>query len=777
MSDKEKEYKTHKKTLTLSKTSLSKKVSNVGQVRQSFAHGKSKTVSVEVKRKRSISKENDDKTSAKLTNEEWNARLRAVKGAIKEQSDIKKDREKEKNNPVKEEKTAYEEPVETKDESSSNKYQKKTKVVVEEKAAPSEQPEKRKVFIGKRNENRRSKRKLTVSQALELEDKEERTRSLASLRRAREKQRIKENTINPPKQVVREVILPETISVKELASRMAVRSVDVIKTLMKSGMIVTSNQIIDADTAELIISEFGHKIKRTSEENIELSIKEQEDKPEFLKSRAPIVTIMGHVDHGKTSLLDTLRKTDIVAKEIGGITQHIGAYQVTLPSKNKITFLDTPGHAAFTKMRSRGANITDIIIIVIAADDGIMEQTIEAINHAKAANVPIIIAINKIDNPNANASRIKTDLLQHEIIVEEMKGDTLCVEISAKTKKNIDKLEEAILLQSELLELKANPNRPAEGTVIEAKLDSKRGPIATILVQKGTLKIGDIFISGTNWGKIKALIDAHNQAIKFAEPSLPVEILGLNGVPFAGDDFFVVKSEINAKEIIEFRQNKIKQKQAAYSKPKTLEQMLAQSTNNKEIFVLIKADTHGSQEAIVNSLQQISEEEIKILHSGVGTITESDVALASTSNGIIIGFNVKTTTQARELAKHNNIDIKFYSIIYNLIEEFKDIHNSLLSPILEENLIGVAEVRNIFSVSKIGKIAGCFIKEGIIKRGLKVKLLRDKSVIYEGPLKTLKRFKDEVKEVKTGYECGITLENCKDINIGDIIECFEIKKK
>ncbi|MEJ2122561.1 MAG: translation initiation factor IF-2 [Alphaproteobacteria bacterium] len=579
---------------------------------------------------------------------------------------------------------------------------------------------------------------------------------------------------------MREVIVPETITVQEFANRMAERGAEVVKALMKEGIMATVTQSIDADTAELIAEEFGHKVKRVSEADVEIGLEGAPDDEATLKPRAPIVTVMGHVDHGKTSLLDALRETDVAAREAGGITQHIGAYQVVLSGGDKITFLDTPGHEAFTTMRARGAQVTDIVILVVAADDSVQPQTIEAINHAKAAQVPIIVAINKIDMPGANPTKVAQDLLNHEIVVESMGGDVLAVEVSAKEKTGLDKLEEAILLQAELLELKANPDRAANGVVVEAKLEQGRGAVATVLIERGTIKVGDTLIAGTEWGRVRALIDDRGQNVDSAGPAEPVEILGLNGVPSAGDEFAVIESEARAREITEYRQRQIRDKQAASGGRSTVEEMFSGLGEGeaKQLAVVIKGDVQGSVEAVIGSLDKLATDEVSvsILHSGVGGINESDVALAGASNGMVVGFNVRANAQARDLAKRDGIDIRYYSIIYDLIDDLKALLSGMLAPELRETMLGTAEIRQIFSITKVGNVAGCMIKDGIVKRGARVRLLRDDIVIHEGKLSTLKRFKDEVREVKEGYECGMGFENYNDIKEGDLIECYEIEE-
>ena len=562
---------------------------------------------------------------------------------------------------------------------------------------------------------------------------------------------------------------------------MTERSVDVIKALMKLGIMATANQTIDADTAELVVEELGHKARRIAASDVEIGLGgEVEDAPEDLKPRAPVVAVMGHVDHGKTSLLDALRKSDVVSGEAGGITQHIGAYQVTLASGEVITFLDTPGHEAFTAMRMRGAQVTDIVILVVAADDSVMPQTIEAIKHAKAAEVPIIVAINKCDKPAADPNKVRQELLQHEIFVEEMGGDVLDVEVSAKTGDGLDKLQEAILLQAELLELNANPNRSAHGTVVEAKLETGRGMVGTVLVNRGTLHVGDYFVMGPAMGKVRALLDYRGQNVEEAGPSVPVEVLGIQGTPAAGDDFVVTETEGQAKEIATYRQRLDKDKKVTATARGTIEQMFTaiKEGTADELPVVIKADVQGSAEAITSALEGLGTDEVavKILFSGVGGITESDVALAAASRAIIIAFNTRANKQARDEAAQQGIDIQYYSVIYNVIDDMKAMLSGMLAPTLCENFLGYAEIREVFNISKVGKIGGCMVTEGNVKRGAKVRLLRDDVVIHEGTLSTLKRFKDEVKEVKSGMECGMAFENYQDLKVGDFIECFEVEE-
>jgi translation initiation factor IF-2 len=632
----------------------------------------------------------------------------------------------------------------------------------------------------RRDEVRRRTGKITVTRALSDEEGE-RMRSLASVRRARERERQRLHLGEQEQvKVLREVIVPETITVQELANRMAERAADVIKALMRMGVMATINQVIDADTAELIVAEFGHRLRRVSEADVEIGLRGEEDLPEALEARAPVVTVMGHVDHGKTSLLDALRETDVAGGEAGGITQHIGAYRVTLRSGKQITFIDTPGHQAFTAMRARGANVTDIVVLVVAADDGIMEQTVEAIRHAKAAKAPIIVAINKMDRPDARPDRVRQELLQHELVVEELGGEVLDVEVSALKKTNLDKLEEAILLQAELLDLTANPNRPAEGVVLEAKLERGRGAVATVLIQRGRLRVGDIFVAGSEWGRVRALVDDHGESLREAGPSTPVEVLGLNGTPLAGDDFVVAENEGRARDIADFRQRRRRDAAAASGARGTLEQMFSQIASGaaKELPVVVKSDVQGSLEAIVGSLEKLSTNEVsvRVLHSAVGGISESDVILAKASGAVIVGFNVRANPQARDLARRDAVELRYYSIIYDLIEDMRGALSGLLAPTLRERFLGNASIREVFAITRVGKVAGCMVTEGTVRRGAKVRLLRDNVVIHEGSLKTLKRFKDEVREVNQGYECGMAFENYQDIQTGDVIECYEVEE-
>ncbi len=623
--------------------------------------------------------------------------------------------------------------------------------------------------------------RVDLRTALDADDAPTRARSMASLRRAHERERRRSQAQQAQPKISRDVVVPEFITVGELANRMAERGADVIKVLMKNGIMATITQSIDADTAELIATELGHRVKRVADTDVETAIQTAADADENLQPRPPVVTVMGHVDHGKTSLLDALRKTNVVSREAGGITQHIGAYQVNLASGQKVTFIDTPGHAAFTEMRARGANITDIIILVVAADDGIMPQTIEAIKHAKAAKVPMVVAINKCDKPGAKPDRVRQDLLQHEVQVEALGGDVLDVEISAKTGQNIDKLLEAILLQAEILNLRANPERAAEGRVLEARLERGRGAVASVLVQRGTIAVGDIFVAGSEWGRVRALLDDRGANQAKAGPASPVEILGLNGVPVAGDDFIVVDSDVKAREVSEFRARKRRMAQQTAAGRGTLEQMLTElkAGTAKELPVVIKGDVHGSVEAIRGALEKVhgssAEVRVRVLDASVGAISESDITLANASKAFVIGFNVRANPQARDMAKRDGIEIRYYDVIYNIIDEVKAALSGLLSPETKEKIIGYAQIQQMFDLTKYGKVAGCKVTEGLVKRGAGVRLLRDNVVIHTGTLKTLRRFKDEVKEVKEGFECGMAFENYENIAVNDLIECFEVE--
>ena len=806
-----------------------KKTVETGQVRQNFSHGRSRMVTVEVRKKRTFAPdagghmaeipaekdpvaeeqvpEEDERApdvevetaapasgAPTLTEEEKASRARALEGA--------KLTEKEKAAPPTakpDQAVPSELGSDKKSEAEEAKREEQAKAAASAAAAKleaidggeAEAEKKGRVKRGsnrdgqrpppvRRTEPRRRSGKLTIAEA--LGDSEERTRSLASIKRAREKEKQQQQEhLSEGKKIIRDVIIPETITVQELANRMAERSVDVIKTLMNMGVMATITQIVDADTAELVVAEFGHNLKRVSESDVELGLKGEEDDTASLVSRPPVVTVMGHVDHGKTSLLDAIRETDVAAHEKGGITQHIGAYQVTLLSGAKISFIDTPGHAAFTEMRARGANVTDLVVLCVAADDGVMPQTIEAIDHAKAAKVPIIVAINKIDKEGANPARIRTDLLQHDLVLEEMGGDVLAVEVSATEKTNLDKLEETILLQAELMDLKANPDRSAEGVVVEAKMEQGRGSVATVLVQHGTLKVGDIFVAGDEWGRVRALIDVHGENLDEAGPSMPVEVLGLNGTPNAGEEVAVVESEGRAREVVDFRQRRIRDEKAVAGARGTLEQMfekIKEGSDLQMLPVVIKADVKGSVEAIIGALNNMATDEVKahVLHSGVGGINESDITLANASGGVVIGFNVRANSQARELARQDNVEIRYYSIIYDLLDDLKKTLSGMLAPTIKENLLGYAEIREVFNISKVGKIAGCMVTEGVVRRGAKVRVVRDEIVIHEGELSQLKRFKDDAKEVKDSTECGMGFANFHDLEVGDMVECFETEE-
>ncbi len=620
--------------------------------------------------------------------------------------------------------------------------------------------------------------RLTLVTALRAD--EVRERSVASFRRRT--QRLKGHASDEPKEkLVREVTIPEAITISDLANRMSERAVDVIRLLMKQGQMATINDTIDADTAQLIAEEMGHSVRRVSEADVEEGLFGVADDPGQTAPRAPVVTVMGHVDHGKTSLLDSIRSTNVAGGEAGGITQHIGAYQVTAPSGAKITFIDTPGHAAFTAMRARGAKVTDIVVLVVAADDGVMPQTVEAINHAKAAKVPIIVAINKIDKPDAKPERVRTELLQHEIQVESMGGDVVDVEVSATKKTNIDKLLEMIGLQAEILDLKANPGRPAEGTVIEAKLDRGRGPVATVLVQRGTLRVGDLVVAGAEWGRVRALVSDTGEPIESAGPSTPVEVLGFSGTPDAGDRLAVVENEGRAREVTDYRARQKREKTAARATGMrgSLEQMMAQAktSGRKEFPLVIKADVQGSLEAVIGALDKLGTDEVaaRVLHAGVGGISESDVTLAEASGVPIIAFNVRANKEAREAAERAGIEIRYYNIIYDLVDDVKKAMSGLLAPTLRETMLGNAQILEIFKVSKVGNIAGCRVTDGTVERGANVRLIRDNVVIHEGKLSQLKRFKDDVREVGAGQECGMAFENYQDMRQGDVIECYRVE--
>ncbi|MBU3079300.1 translation initiation factor IF-2 [Sphingomonas quercus] len=645
---------------------------------------------------------------------------------------------------------------------------------------PPKRPEPARPTRDRKGDDRRQSGKLTVTRALDDDTGGARARSLAALKRAREKDRRSHQMGGPALKQVRDVNVPETITVAELANRMAERGADLVKSLFKMGMPVTVNQVIDQDTAELLVTEFGHNINRVSDSDVDLTTHDDVDADETLQARPPVVTIMGHVDHGKTSLLDALRGTDVATGEAGGITQHIGAYQVTLKSGDKITFLDTPGHEAFSEMRARGANVTDIVVIVVAGDDGLRPQTIEAINHTKAAGVPMIIAINKMDKPGSNPQRVREALLQYDVQVESMGGEVQEVEVSALKRTGLEELIDKIQLQAEILELRANPERAAEGTVIEAKLDKGRGPVATILVRRGTLRVGDVFVVGMESGKVRAMVDDRGQQVKEALPSMPVEVLGLTGVPHAGDQLSVVENEARAREVAEYRQSVATAKRTT-SAPASLESMFAGLNASKaaEYPVVVKGDVQGSVEAIVGSLTKLGNDDIRVrvLHSGVGGITESDVTLAAASRAPIIGFNVRANAKAREIAQRDGVALKYYDVIYDLIDEIRAAMAGQLGPEYFETVVGRAEVREVFSAGKHGKAAGLLVTEGYIKKDLRARLTRDDVIIYNGKIASLRRFKDDVAEVRAGLECGITLDSSTDVKPGDYLETFEVEER
>ncbi len=801
-----------KDTLTVAKPGrlqLTKTVES-GKVKQTFTHGRSKTVTVEVRKTRTFAQgasggmvevkpqqgaftpgamgSFDDEAMRHLTAEEKQARLKALKIAeeemkkVTERGETPSEPRRKVAKPEVQEPAAVTAPEVMPEPRKPGAVPAKTGKAHHPAEDEAERPEQKKggKLKLRGGEERRSSGKITVHQALSNIE-EQRMRSLASVRRQREKaMRKAQGHSDAAEKVIRDVVIPEAITVQELANRMAERTVDVIKVLMKLGMMVTATQSIDADTAELVVSEFGHKFKRVTEGDVENVLKEDEQEDAaLLKPRPPVVTVMGHVDHGKTSLLDALRKTDVAAKEAGGITQHIGAYQVELAGGQKVTFLDTPGHEAFTAMRARGARITDIVVLVVAADDGIMEQTKEAIAHAKAAEVPIVVAVNKIDKPGADITRVKNDLMSHGLVPEEFGGDTIVLGVSAKTGENLDQLVESLLLQAEVLELRANPNRAGAGVVVEAKLDQGKGVVTTILMQKGTLKTGDIVVAGPAYGRVRTISDDKGQALSEAVPGMPVVILGLSQAPEAGDTFSVVENEKTARDIAEYRARRIREQQVVAS-ARTMESLFGEAagTNAKELPVIIKGDVQGSVEAIAGSIAKYSGDEVavKILHSGVGGITESDITLAKATGAMIIAFNVRAAPKAKELAAKDKVNIRYYSVIYDVVDDVKAALSGMLSPTLKENFLGYAEIREVFNISKVGKVAGCMVTDGVIKRGCKVRLLRDNVVIHEGTLKTLKRFKDEVKEVKAGMECGMAFENYEDIRQGDQIECFEVEQ-
>ena len=846
-----------------------KETVDAGQVRQSFSHGRSRAVAVEVRKKRTLKRspgadavaapkakaptpkvpppepvaeqapppqEDVHQTSTAprsrvvlrtLTTDEKAARARAVEDAVRaERQERARAQEEAHRRAVEEERLAAEhaqaerrkseedarrkadedarkraaedaarrlpQPEEPKPEAaaapeaaSAARPKPAAAPAEEERGRPRRRGEQRRpASPSRRDQPRRRGGKITLSEALDGTVGEQRGRSLASLRRQREREKrlareaMRADELKP---VVREVVVPEAITVQELASRMAVRGAEVVKRLMEMGTVVTITQSIDADTAQLVVEEFGHKVRRVSEADVEIGLKGEDDTAEALLTRSPVVTVMGHVDHGKTSLLDAIRSSDVVSGEAGGITQHIGAYQVETPRGSRITFIDTPGHAAFTEMRARGASVTDIVVLVVAADDGVMPQTAEAINHARAAGVPILIAINKMDRPDADPNRVRQDLLQHELVTEEMGGDVLAVEISAIKKQNLDRLEEAILLQAELLELTANPERAAEGIVIEAKVDRGRGAVATVLVQRGTLHVGDIVVAGAQWGRVRAMYDDRGDGAKSAGPAVPVEILGLSGAPLAGDEVVVVENERRAREVSEFRQARAREKEVARGAPLNLEQLFSEikeREDKSELPLVIKADVQGSVEALVGALGRLGTDEVavRVLHSGVGGIIESDVTLAAASDATIIGFNVRANAQARELAARCAIELRYHAVIYDVVDQVRANLEGMLRPEARERTMGSAQILQVFEVGRVGRIAGCRVTNGLVRRGSKARLLRADVVIHDGSLKTLRRFKDDVREVKEGYECGMSFENHSDLREGDVIELYEIEE-
>ena len=828
-----------KKSLTLAsprRVELKKTVGS-GEVRQSFSHGRTRTVQVEVKKKRTISGEGAAPLKAPpvprpvaepapppraaeagaepaageaavataskvrvmlrtLTDAEKDVRARALEGAQSAAAQARAQAEEETRRIAAEEAVLARERDEstqrTADEEARKQSEEEARRKAEEQAAgrlqsgelTEETPETARRRPGRpvrpahtrRQPPRRRGGKLTMSQAL---DERERTRSLASIRRARAREKRADESGGLPEKVVRDVVLPENIVVQELANRMAERGSDVVKTLMNMGVIAGINESVDADTAELVVAEFGHRAKRVSEADVEIGLDGEPDADTALVPRAPVVTVMGHVDHGKTTLLDALRETNVAGGEAGGITQHIGAYQVEMPSGHKITFLDTPGHAAFGSMRARGAQVTDIVVLVVAADDGIMPQTVEAIDHAKAAEVPIVVAINKTDKADADPARIRRDLLQHDVVLEEVGGETLCAEISATHKTNLDKLEKAIALQAEVLELAANPDRAAQGVVIESRVDIGRGSVSTVLVQRGTLRVADIVVAGGVWGRVRALF-GDGGALDEAGPSVPAEVVGLNGLPEAGDEFSAVESEARAREVAEFRVRRARASRIVGGEAVSLEDMFTQIKEGElqELPMVIKADVKGSLEAILDAVRAMASDEvaIRVLHAAVGGINESDVDLAQASDAFVVGFNVRANKQARELARRVGTEIRYYTVIYQVIDDFKAALSGMLAPTLREHMLGSAEVREVFNVSKLGKVAGCLVTEGVIRNDAQARLTRDQVVIHTGKLGSLKRFKEDVREVKEGTECGVGLHNYHDVHPGDVIEVFEIEE-
>ena len=818
-----------------------KRTVETGKVKQSFSHGRSNTVVVEVKKRRILGRPGEappapapepvdeapkqapkpaapaaptprkpsaaEETAArkevqvKLLREAEESRLTALEEARRREDRTKVEQSEEERRRTEENRKAEEAAAEESTELARRQAEEEARAAeappppppeVVERAEEEEEgrghrrpgghapapkrPEPARPSRGR--DDHRQRGKLTVTRALSDED-DSRARSLAALRRAREKEKRHHQEVGPTQKQVRDVVVPEAITVQDLANRMAERGADLVKALFKMGMAVTLTQTIDQDTAELLVTEFGHRVKRVSDSDIDIDTSADVDAEATLQPRPPVVTIMGHVDHGKTSLLDAIRGADVVAHEAGGITQHIGAYQVQLPDKSKVTFLDTPGHEAFTEMRARGANVTDIVILVVAADDGLKPQTIEAINHTKAAGVPMIVAINKVDKPEAKPQKVREELLQHEVIVEDMGGEVQDVEVSAVKKTNLDKLLEAIQLQAEILELKANPDRATEGTVIEAKLDKGRGPLATVLVQRGTLRVGDVFVAGASSGKVRAMIDDKGRQVTEAGPSFPVEVLGLSAVPSAGDPFTVVENEARAREVADYRQSVLDRKRTT-SAPVSLENMFAShASTTKEFPMVIKADVHGSVEAIVHALNRISTDEIKVrvLHSGVGAITESDVTLASASGAPIIGFNVRPNAKAREVAERSKVEFRYYDVIYHLTDWVKGAMAGELGPEIIETVVGRAEVKEVFPAGKKDKAAGLLVLEGVIRKGIHARLTREDVIVSKTTISSLRRFKDDVAEVRAGLECGVLLADTNDIKPGDSLEVFEVEER
>ena len=795
-----------------------------GHVRQSFSHGRSKSVLVEKKKRRSVGsgtaqpleepkpsprvaeapatpKPRPEEAQARrvgvvlpqLSEDEKDARTRALADARQRDA---VDREKAKESAdlqvvTEEQRTKEREEAEERQRKEDARHEAEAKarkvgeetarkhLLKEEPEEPARTPDarhKKSPTAPRRGDERRVRGRLTITNAL---DEEQRQRSLASLKRRQERQKKQITGPLAQQKIQRDVVIPEVITIQELANRMAERGVDVIKFLMRDGEMHKITDVIDADTAQLVAEEFGHTARRVSEADVEEGFIGEEDHAKDLQPRAPIVTIMGHVDHGKTSLLDAIRTTNVVSHEAGGITQHIGAYQVVTPLGNKVTFIDTPGHEAFTAMRQRGAQVTDIVVLVVAADDGVKPQTVEAINHAKAAGVPMIVAINKIDKQGADPQRVRTELLSQEIVVESLGGDTLELEVSALKKTGLDKLLEAIALQAEVLELTANPDRPAEGVIVEAKLERGRGPVGTALIQRGTLRLGDLVVAGSAYGRVRALINELGEQVASAGPSVPVEVLGFDSAPEAGDQFAVVENEARAREITDYRVRERRKRLAVAGARGSLEQMMTnlKAAGIKEFTLLVKGDVQGSVEAIVAALDKMGTDEVRarIIHAGVGGITESDVGLAAASGAVVLGFNVRANAQAREAAERESVEIRYYAVIYDLVDEVKQAMSGMLAPTRRETFLGNAEILEVFAISKVGKVAGCRVTEGKVERGAQVRLIRDNVVVHEGKLSTLKRFKDEVREVTSGQECGMAFEGYQDMRAGDVIECFEVE--